>query len=1126
MALRGLTTQPASPPLSPSRPRYWDGDHLLHQQHPRAQAPSEQNGRARRNLSSRHHIKARPPNDAVISSILSSFDALTPPLTVDLEEYCSESRSLRSQQSRAGSPSSPAASRPVVARSITSPGFGMGYGTGVPLVDDGEPSDAAPPPSIRTSRAPSGLSGYTAPSPTTPNDRLRPTLSNPQRSSTSCLRKENANGARGKHSAKTWVSEHAASKESLESTATTKSPRSLRRIASTKTLRSPTAPNFFFQVEISNLREPAQAEQIIVGTPPPVTDGRSKLHPSDHSLREANSKNGSLVEQPLHSKHTATTKTPESETRPQSRNQESASPTPKRPSPKHGLIVDSIPTRTSSLQKVSGSSLSKKKKDKKSKRRTATEAKAEGLQGKGSAAVSDSAWADLGEDDETVRRIRELRERRKSRFEEIKAISTIAGVSTVESDLKAAPTIGSEPVPVPRSEESERASLGRPSASRTLTESESQAFPSTVPEPMPILRSANSKRASLVRPLANRASTEPAIKAHRLLGLREGPHTPARAESTQDLVERTSSNTPEPTRRLQLSREGNGRYSTRPSLDYSPTQTVDMSQDVERRSRSRQSRHVRDLSRGTRRLKRPRSVAAPPEAERSWPLLTTPVAPLRRPLSTRSKLAPHDGWTAADADIPSYQKELPDRRKSMSDARRMRMYDEDVEMPRRDSVAIAVMDFLKAPRLCRKIRHPRTGRVISFSEVGDPEGAAVFVCVGMGLTRYATVFYDELATTLRLRLITVDRPGVGDSEPYPPGDRSGPLSWPEDVQTICEHLGVTKFSLFAHSAGAVYALATALILPQMVNGKVHLLAPWIPPSQLEAVAHPTASASPAGALPRSQRLLRILPASILRAANSTFVTNGSASLKPGSKRQMQQQKQQRELSTSPPATRERADKHRRESLMHMDQCMPTPHSLLNYPIPVTKADSPTPRPNSLVLSATASPMDPGLALASIALNAAEHAAQSRHTEFTSQLTLRTWDLATRDSNPVTDLLVCLERTRDIGFRYTDVNRQVVITHGADDRRVPLANVRWLADQMNVRARANYVESAAFQPLRPPSREGWADPGTSRGGCEVRVLEGEGHGLMASAVVMGDVLTEIAGYWVGQDRGRVRKWSVA
>ncbi len=97
-----------------------------------------------------------------------------------------------------------------------------------------------------------------------------------------------------------------------------------------------------------------------------------------------------------------------------------------------------------------------------------------------------------------------------------------------------------------------------------------------------------------------------------------------------------------------------------------------------------------------------------------------------------------------------------------------------------DSIDNAVDEYLSSPRLSRKIRHPQTGRVISFSEVGDPTGFAVFCCVGMGLTRYITAFYDELALTLRLRLITPDRPGVGESEPYA-DDTGTPLGWPGKI---------------------------------------------------------------------------------------------------------------------------------------------------------------------------------------------------------------------------------------------------------------------------------------------------------------------------------------------------------
>jgi hypothetical protein len=62
----------------------------------------------------------------------------------------------------------------------------------------------------------------------------------------------------------------------------------------------------------------------------------------------------------------------------------------------------------------------------------------------------------------------------------------------------------------------------------------------------------------------------------------------------------------------------------------------------------------------------------------------------------------------------------------------------------------------------------------------------------------------------------------------------------------------------------------------------------------------------------------------------------------------------------------------------------------------------------------------------------------------------------------------------------DITRSVVIHHGSKDTRVPVENVRWLGKTMRR--------------------------------CEVRILQGEGHGLMASAAVMGGVLMEIAGEW--------------
>jgi pimeloyl-ACP methyl ester carboxylesterase len=104
----------------------------------------------------------------------------------------------------------------------------------------------------------------------------------------------------------------------------------------------------------------------------------------------------------------------------------------------------------------------------------------------------------------------------------------------------------------------------------------------------------------------------------------------------------------------------------------------------------------------------------------------------------------------------------------------------------------------------------------------------------------------------------------------------------------------------------------------------------------------------------------------------------------------------------------------------------------------------------------------------------------RQQDYDTRLTHRIWELATTNANPAVDLLICLERRQTIGFRYVDITRSVVIQHGSKDTRVPVDNVQWLGKTMRR--------------------------------CEVRILEGEGHGLMASASVMGSVLTEIAKEW--------------
>ncbi|KAL3459938.1 Alpha/Beta hydrolase protein [Aspergillus heterothallicus] len=373
-----------------------------------------------------------------------------------------------------------------------------------------------------------------------------------------------------------------------------------------------------------------------------------------------------------------------------------------------------------------------------------------------------------------------------------------------------------------------------------------------------------------------------------------------------------------------------------------------------------------------------------------------------------------------------------------------------------DSIDLAVIEYICSPKLTQRVLHPTSGRIIAFSEVGDPKGHVVLCCLGMGLTRYLMAFYDELARSLGLRLVTLDRPGVGESGPYVT-DAGTPLSWPDDVAIVCNHLKVTKFSILAHSAGAIYALATALRIPQHIRGRIHLLAPWIPPSQLSNIGS-YKTPVPSNAVPYSHRILRALPTSFLKIANSSFMSATSASLTSS-------------LPKSPRRSKRRATMKDGSRPISLD-------AKTNGNQQSEKADFKS--VDSAKLARDLNRLNDSKSQVVTNQTTVDSQERERQTDYDSRLTHKIWELATTHANPAVDLLVCLERQQPIGFRYVDITRNVVIHHGSRDTRVPVDNVRWLGQTMRR--------------------------------CEVRVLEGEGHGLMASATVMGNVLMEIAKEW--------------
>ncbi|WVQ78594.1 hypothetical protein IAT38_000680 [Cryptococcus sp. DSM 104549] len=138
--------------------------------------------------------------------------------------------------------------------------------------------------------------------------------------------------------------------------------------------------------------------------------------------------------------------------------------------------------------------------------------------------------------------------------------------------------------------------------------------------------------------------------------------------------------------------------------------------------------------------------------------------------------------------------------------------------------------YLRSPHLNRTVTLPRQfpdrPLCVSYAEVGDPSGHPVVIFLGLGCVRYLIALFDDIARAFSLRLICIDRWGLGKTDEVP-RERRGVMDWAGVVERVLDEIKVDKFQVVAHSAGAPYALACAIKMEERVRGKVYLLAPWV-----------------------------------------------------------------------------------------------------------------------------------------------------------------------------------------------------------------------------------------------------------------------------------------------------------
>jgi pimeloyl-ACP methyl ester carboxylesterase len=106
------------------------------------------------------------------------------------------------------------------------------------------------------------------------------------------------------------------------------------------------------------------------------------------------------------------------------------------------------------------------------------------------------------------------------------------------------------------------------------------------------------------------------------------------------------------------------------------------------------------------------------------------------------------------------------------------------------------------------------GRWLGYAEYGDPYGKPL-LCFHGGLScRLDVRFAAGHCSETGVRLIAVDRPGIGLSSPQP--ERTL-LGWPQDVAHLSRALGIPRFAVLGWSAGGPHALACAHEIPELLT---------------------------------------------------------------------------------------------------------------------------------------------------------------------------------------------------------------------------------------------------------------------------------------------------------------------
>jgi pimeloyl-ACP methyl ester carboxylesterase len=113
----------------------------------------------------------------------------------------------------------------------------------------------------------------------------------------------------------------------------------------------------------------------------------------------------------------------------------------------------------------------------------------------------------------------------------------------------------------------------------------------------------------------------------------------------------------------------------------------------------------------------------------------------------------------------------------------------------------------------RRVRLP-DGRHLGVASWGNPDGTPVFDLHGLPGSRLQGSFVHDAARDLGVRLLAVDRPGIGLSDRRPGHTVS---DWPAQLAAVADALGIDRFGVLGWSGGGPYTVACAAMLGKRVT---------------------------------------------------------------------------------------------------------------------------------------------------------------------------------------------------------------------------------------------------------------------------------------------------------------------